>query len=252
MDGAQYLTKPVNESKMEENQENCSENDLIALSILDRRYIPSKLTSVAWEGFYFVGNEIKIVEATDLYGATVWPSALVLCYFLEKHGKQINIEDKHVLEIGAGTGLASIVACLLGAHVMATDLKDLIGNLQYNISRNTKLKCKHEPQVREMTWGFELEKSFPKSSLKIDYILAGDVVYDHPYLEELIATFDHLCQENTIIIWAMKFRKENRIKEKRFIEKFQKLFDMEVVYDFPSLTIQLYRAVRRKRIISSV
>ncbi|XP_053553060.1 protein-lysine methyltransferase METTL21E-like [Bombina bombina] len=117
MDGAQYLTKPVNESKMEENQENCSENDLIALSILDRRYIPSKLTSVAWEGFYFVGNEIKIVEATDLYGATVWPSALVLCYFLEKHGKQINIEDKHVLEIGAGTGLASIVACLLGYKI---------------------------------------------------------------------------------------------------------------------------------------
>ncbi|XP_053313588.1 protein-lysine methyltransferase METTL21E-like [Spea bombifrons] len=233
---------------MEYKQENRTEDDLIVPTILDRRYVPPTLTNVAWEGFSFAGHEIKIVEATDLYGATVWPSALVLCYFLENHGKHMQIEDKHIIEIGSGTGLVSIVASLLGGQVTATDLKDLIGNLQYNVHRNTKQKSKHVPQVMELTWAFDLEETFPKTSFQFDYILAADVVYNHPYLEELLATFDHLCKDHTTILWAMKFRKENTMIENRFINNFQKLFDMEVVYDFPSLNIKLYRAVRRSRI----
>ena len=45
------------------------------------------------------------------------------------------------------------VLCLPGAHVTATDLPELLGNLQYNISRNTKTKAKHLPQVKELSWG---------------------------------------------------------------------------------------------------
>ncbi|MEE6470780.1 hypothetical protein FKM82_009060 [Ascaphus truei] len=85
----------------------------MASSILERRFVPAFLTNVAWEGFNFAGHAIKIVEGIDLYGATVWPSALVLCYFLEKHGRQMYLEDKYIIEIGSGTGLVSIVACLL-------------------------------------------------------------------------------------------------------------------------------------------
>ncbi|KAM4795965.1 protein-lysine methyltransferase METTL21E-like [Rhinophrynus dorsalis] len=230
--------------------ENHNKEELTVSSILERRFIPARLGCVAWEGFNFAGHEIKIVESMDLYGATVWPSALVLCYFLETHGKQMHIEDKHVIEIGAGTGLVSVVACLLGAQVTATDLKDLLGNLQYNITRNTKQKCKHVPVVRELTWGSDLEKNFPKSSLQCDYILAADVVYHHPYLEELLVTFDHLCQDNTTILWVMRFREQNTERENEFLDKFQKLFDMDVVYDFPSLDIKLYRAVRRGTIMT--
>ncbi|KAE8625858.1 hypothetical protein XENTR_v10006416 [Xenopus tropicalis] len=170
--------------------------------------------------------------------------ALVLCYYLERHGKQLCLEDKHVIEIGAGTGLASVVACLLGAHVTATDLKELVGNLQYNVTRNTKQKCKHAPQVKELNWGLDLDKIFPKSSITFDYILAADVVYHHPYLEELLATFDHLCQDNTTILWVMRFREQSTSQANEFLAKFQKLFDMDVIYDFPSLDIKLYRAVR--------
>ncbi|XP_075446865.1 protein-lysine methyltransferase METTL21E-like [Ascaphus truei] len=230
---------------MTEKQENNNADDLIASSILERRFVPAFLTNVAWEGFNFAGHAIKIVEGIDLYGATVWPSALVLCYFLEKHGRQMYLEDKYIIEIGSGTGLVSIVACLLGAHITATDMQDLLGNLHHNIYQNTKLKCKHVPQVKELTWGIDLETKFPKSSLHFDYILAADVVYNHPYLEELLATFDHLCQGDTTIIWAMRFRQENTMQENTFLDKFQKLFDMNVVYNLPSLNIKLYEAVRR-------
>ncbi|KAG8452077.1 hypothetical protein GDO86_004028, partial [Hymenochirus boettgeri] len=223
--------------------------DLLASSILARRHVPPSLKNVTWEFFIFLGQEIKIVESTDFYGATVWPSALVLCYYLEKHEKQIFLEDKNVIEIGAGTGLASIVACLLGARVTATDMKDLLGNLQYNISWNTRDKCKHIPQVKELTWGFELETIFPKSSLKFDFILAADVVYHHSYLEELLATFDHLCQDDTTILWVMRFRQQTTKQTIEFLSKFQKLFDIDVIYNFPSLDIKLYRAVRCQRLV---
>lgn len=39
---------------------------------------------------------------------------VALCHFLENNQQQVNLMDKAVLEIGAGTGLLSIVASLLG------------------------------------------------------------------------------------------------------------------------------------------
>ncbi|XP_077872451.1 putative methyltransferase-like protein 21E isoform X3 [Ictidomys tridecemlineatus] len=170
--------------------------------------------------------------------------ALVLCYFLETNAKQYNMVDKNVIEIGAGTGLVSIVASLLGARVTATDLPELLGNLQYNISCNTKMKCKHLPQVKELSWGVALDRNFPRASSSFDYVLAADVVYAHPFLEDLLLTFDHLCKETTIVLWAMKFRLE---KENKFVDRFKELFDLEEVSSFPSLNIKLYKAVKKNR-----
>ncbi|XP_062959202.1 putative methyltransferase-like protein 21E isoform X2 [Cynocephalus volans] len=195
----------IDPEAQEETREDYDDKQVVT-EIMARCFIPPVMTATAWEGFHFVGHEIRITEATDCYGAVVWPSALVLCYFLETNAKQYNMVDKNVIEIGAGTGLVSIVASLLGAHVTATDLPELLGNLQYNIFRNTKMKCKHLPQVKELSWGVALDENFPRSSITFDYILAADVVYAHPFLEELLVTFDHLCRETTVILWVMKFR----------------------------------------------
>lgn len=138
----------------------------------------------------------------------------------------------------------STVLCFTGAYVTATDLPELLGNLQYNISRNTKMKCRHLPQVKELSWGIALDKNFPKSSNNFDYILAADVVYAHPFLEELLITFDHLCTETTIILWVMKFRLE---KENRFVDRFKELFDLEEISSLPSLNIKLYKAMKKNQ-----
>lgn len=42
------------------------------------------------------------------------PQALALSHYLDTHHEQLNLVDKAVLEIGAGTGLVSVVAALLG------------------------------------------------------------------------------------------------------------------------------------------
>jgi len=40
--------------------------------------------------------------------------ALALCSFLENHRQTVDLQGKEVLELGAGTGLVTIVASLLG------------------------------------------------------------------------------------------------------------------------------------------
>ncbi|XP_026234514.1 LOW QUALITY PROTEIN: methyltransferase like 21e [Anabas testudineus] len=215
----------------------------LAEAIMAHRFHPSVIGPETWEGYMFSDLEIRIKESTDLYGAVLWPSAMVLCHFLETNQDKFNLTDKNVIELGAGTGLITIVASLLGAKVTSTDLPEVLGNLQYNVIRNTKDRCKYVPLVTELIWGQEVEQRFPRATHCFDYILAADVVYAHPYLDELMDTFDHLCQENTQILWAMRFRLD---PENSFVDRFRQRFHLEELYDLPSLSIKLYRAWRRK------
>lgn len=112
---------------------------------LNRRNVwePSPFYSLGKETFFFTGQEISIRESLDSYGAVIWPGvrnlvcnsqlfrkckeliwpiyrffaftqAVALCKYLEKNREQIDLMDKAVLELGAGTGLVSIVTSLLG------------------------------------------------------------------------------------------------------------------------------------------
>ncbi|XP_056463616.1 methyltransferase like 21e [Gadus chalcogrammus] len=210
----------------------------LAASIMAHHSPPSLILNHVWEGFSFAGKQIRIKESTDLYGGVLWPSAIVLCHFLENNLDKYNMADKNVMELGAGTGLATIVSSLLGAKVTATDLPEILANLTYNVQRNTKDHCRYTPVVTELSWGQQLEERFPRSTHHYDYVLAADVVYHHPFLQELLETLEHLCQPGTQVLWAMRFRMDI---ENRFVERFQQRFSMELLYDLPSLNIKLYR-----------
>lgn len=43
--------------------------------------------------------------------------AMALCQYLEEHAEELNFQDAKILEIGAGPGLVSIVASILGLSV---------------------------------------------------------------------------------------------------------------------------------------
>ncbi|XP_056134720.1 methyltransferase like 21e [Lampris incognitus] len=234
--------KTTDESKT--GAEGTAGDEELAKAIMARHFRPSLIVTEAWEGYTFANLEIRIKESTDLYGAVLWPSALVLCHFLDTNRDKYNLTNKNVIELGAGTGLVTIVSSLLGAKVTSTDLPDVLGNLRYNVLRNTRERCQYTPSVTELTWGQELEQRFPRATHHFDYILAADVVYAHPFLDELMETFDHLCQEGTQILWAMRFRLD---PENSFVGRFQRRFNLEVLYDLPSLSIQLYRAWRKDK-----
>uniref|UniRef100_A0A8C1B7Y7 Methyltransferase like 21e n=1 Tax=Cyprinus carpio carpio TaxID=630221 RepID=A0A8C1B7Y7_CYPCA len=162
-----------------------------------RHFRASLIKTEAWEGYEFADMEIKITESTDCYGAVLWPSAMVLCHFLDTHREEYNLMDKNIIELGAGTGLGTIVTSVLGAKVTSTDLPDVLSNLRHNVNRNTRGRCRHEPCVTELSW--------------------GNMVYADPYLHKLMETFMHLSSDDTIILWAMRFRLD---PENSFVDTF--------------------------------
>ncbi|XP_067298413.1 uncharacterized protein [Pseudorasbora parva] len=204
-------------------------------------WVPSVLSSIGKELHYFAGHEIRIWESLDSFGSVIWPAALALCHYLESNRAAVDLLDKAVLEIGSGTGLVSIVASLLGAWVTATDLPEVLGNLRSNLSRNTRARCRYTPQVAELFWGKDLDKTFPQSVYRYDYILAADVVYHHDFLAELLATMRHFCQPGTTLIWANKTRFDSDLV---FLENFTKTFNTTLLAD--NGEVKIYSATMRE------
>ncbi|XP_062866486.1 uncharacterized protein LOC134329221 [Trichomycterus rosablanca] len=183
---------------------------------------------------YYAGYEIKVQESFDSHGAIIWPASLALCRYLDVNRETLDLTDKAVLEIGAGTGLVSIVASLLGSWVTATDLPDVLGNLRSNLCRNTRGRCRYTPQAAALLWGYNLEQTFPRSVYRYDYVLAADVVYHHDFLAELLATMRHFCQPGTTLIWANKIRFRSDLA---FIENMKQDFNIKLLDDTDGINI---------------
>lgn len=64
--------------------------------------------------YHFAGRPVRIEQSWAQLGvaAVVWDAALVLCAYLE--AGSVDLRDRAVIELGAGTGLLGIVAALLG------------------------------------------------------------------------------------------------------------------------------------------
>ncbi|XP_040192110.1 protein-lysine methyltransferase METTL21C [Rana temporaria] len=204
-----------------------------------KAWAPTIFSCFGKEHLWFAGYEIIIQESFEGYAGVIWPGAKALCYFLEENQDEFDLRNKKVLEIGSGTGLVSIVACILGAHVLATDLPDVLGNLRFNVARNTRGRSLHTPEVKELAWGQDLESNYPKITCAYDYILAADVVYHHTCLDHLLETMKHLCQPGTQLIWANKFRFNTDLD---FLAKFTESFQTEVLAEFPDLEVKIFKA----------
>merc|ERR1712133_136367 len=72
---------------------------------------------------------LNIYQATigDV-GHVVWDAALVLSKFMDTVylKETYSMNGKVVVELGAGTGIVSLLAAMLGATVYATDLEELV------------------------------------------------------------------------------------------------------------------------------
>ncbi|XP_017313590.1 uncharacterized protein LOC108259000 isoform X2 [Ictalurus punctatus] len=221
------------ETEEETEAEKRKEDDLSGVAC-QKAWVPTIYFNVSKEIHYYAGHEIRIYESLDSYGAVIWPAGLALCEYLDSNRRTINLQDKAVLELGAGTGLVSIVASLLGAWVTASDLPDVLGNLRFNLRRTTRGHCRYTPQVAALSWGYDLEETFPRNVYRYDYVLAADVVYHHDFLDELLATMRHFCQPGTTLIWANKIRFASDLV---FTENFTKTFNTTILADLGEIKI---------------
>lgn len=174
------------------------------------------------------GIQEKIVQLNNIS---------LLSLYQQRHG----LEMQMVIVLSSRKGnCGHITISLLGAQVTATDLPDILGNLQYNLLKNTLECTAHLPEVKELVWGEDLDQKFPRSNFYYDYVLASDVVYHHYFLDKLLATMVHLSQPGTVVLWANKFRFS---ADYDFLDKFKQVFDTTLVAEHSESSVKLFKGI---------
>ncbi|NXM57117.1 MT21A methyltransferase, partial [Illadopsis cleaveri] len=212
--------------------------------------------------FHFASRTIRLQQDWQRLGvaAVVWDAAVVLCAYLEMEG--IDLRDRSVIELGAGTGLLGIVVTLLGtkepvgvralystccleghdcAHVTITDRAAALEFLESNVQANLPPELRPRAMVKELTWGKDLD-NFPPGAF--DFILGADIVYLEETFAELLQTLEHLCSERTVILLSCRIRYERDLK---FLKMLRERFSVSEVHYDSSKDVHIYKAQRGSR-----
>uniref|UniRef100_A0A8C1GFW1 Methyltransferase like 21C n=1 Tax=Cyprinus carpio TaxID=7962 RepID=A0A8C1GFW1_CYPCA len=153
--------------------------------------------------------------------------------------EHVDLLDKAVLELGAGTGLVFTPLSPQGA--MATDLPDVC--------------CRYTPQVVALVWGQDVKRDFLSTIYNYNYVLCADVVYHHNFVEDLLITMQYFCKPGTTLLWANKthwlslfhlqwVRFQSYL---RFIENFKNVFNVTLLKEIPQEEIRIYQATDLKK-----
>ncbi|NXB16399.1 MT21A methyltransferase, partial [Rhagologus leucostigma] len=206
--------------------------------------------------FRFASRTIRLQQDWRRLGvaAVVWDAAVVLCAYLEMEG--IDLRDRSVIELGAGTGLLGIVVTLLGtkepagvralystccARVTITDRAAALEFLESNVQANLPPELRPRAVVKELTWGKDLD-NFPPGAF--DFILGADIVYLEETFAELLQTLEHLCSEQTVILLSCRIRYERDLK---FLKMLRERFSVYEVHYDSSKDVHIYKAQRGSR-----
>ena len=146
--------------------------------------------------------------------------------------------DKNVLELGSGTGAASIAIGLFsGARdVTATDHKSLLDLLQSNVRRN---QAQELVQVVELDWKLPLGIAVEEKLQNLDVLVMADVVYFESLHDAMLETLDRIVssvpeekRKNLELILVHRVRDAE--SETRFFKRLSERFALieEQVDDF--------------------
>ena len=163
------------------------------------------------------------VEGTYGTGATVWPAAMVLMKYLEKHAERL-LKDKRCVDLGSGTGITSFGAALLGAkQVICTDgepnvvklAKDNLDHVVEEIAQQAGVKVETSSggttsirgcpiHVQDYWWG----TGTISGGNHADVVLVADCVLPKLYpIGPLVDAIDELLQKpEAVAILSYEYR----------------------------------------------
>ena len=142
--------------------------------------------------------------------STVWEAPLLVRAYLtdprrfpaDSGGGGAPLAGLRVLELGAGTGIAGMVAAALGARVVLTDVPEALAQLQHNVDENWNAddadEARPRPTVCKLCWGEPL----PPSLGSFDLVLVADCVYDPKLYAPLARTLADIAptSETTVLL----------------------------------------------------
>jgi len=134
-------------------------------------------------------------------GFNVWDGALLLAHYLQLQESMAMLENRRVLELGAGCGVAGLTAAACGArHVTLTDLPDVLPLLESNVQRNQAALRLQEATTtvscQACDWFQPLPRELQHHSF--DVILVADCVWTQDLVAPLLAVLKQLTEEPTI------------------------------------------------------
>lgn len=147
------------------------------------------------------GCSLVVGESASGICGRVWDSALVLGRWLCR--AQAELSGVRALELGAGSGLAGIVAASLGARVLLTDLEEALPLLELNAAANAPL-CDAAPTAAPLEWGDAelhpacasfVSPAAPGTRQPPLWLLCSDVVYAPEAYAPLLATLRRLAPD---------------------------------------------------------
>uniref|UniRef100_A0A7S3JS38 Calmodulin-lysine N-methyltransferase n=1 Tax=Aureoumbra lagunensis TaxID=44058 RepID=A0A7S3JS38_9STRA len=159
------------------------------------------LRNLSWRQLYCGKNEY-IIELNDSRalkfiqhqqselqgigtGGTVWPAAHVLAKFLERYylcpeTNTSSMKDLSVLDLGAGTGVAGLVASALGAHVILCDIPQVLFLAETNFLKNKDF-IQGSIQICPFDWGQLSTTTTIVQKQAYDLILVSECVLPQLY-----------------------------------------------------------------------
>lgn len=156
-------------------------------------------------------------------GLQVWRGSLLLSDYILHHHSEFS--GKTVLEVGSGTGLASIIASFCGSKTISTDIgnSDILDLIQRNVKLNNDL-VKNDVSIRSLDFGDDVDKF--EYFVNVETIIAGDIIYDNDVTEKFVKFLCHLkakVKKKVSVIVAM---------EKRYVFTVADLDTVAPAYDF--------------------
>lgn len=175
------------------------------------KYVPpwQPLNMNAPESGIDVLEKPNVLAAGGFTGHRTWEAALRLATMLHSPSLVKHIVKKNVLELGAGTGLLSLLCANLGAkHVFATDGDpNSIVRLQRSIDRNC-FSASGTINAHQYIWGDDgdLPNIFFDT---IDTVVSADVTYDPTGIPDLVASLKTIYSANPGVFVIISATKRN-------------------------------------------
>jgi predicted nicotinamide N-methyase len=152
----------------------------------------------------FIKSHYKQNQADFPYWSQIWPAAIGLCGFLEKH--QALLHDKNVLELAAGLGLPSLLAAKYCKTITMSDyLPEPVELMQSSISHN---------QFSNATACILNWNELPET-ISADVLLLSDINYEPAVFETVFSVIRRFINNGAMVILSTP----QRLMAKPFIER---------------------------------
>ncbi|KAI8782624.1 protein N-lysine methyltransferase METTL21A [Biomphalaria glabrata] len=214
------------------NSEVMTTTTSLAVVLYDEdKILPHELTS---RTFYLADEKFVIEQNWQGVGvaAVVWDSAVVLGEYLQDHRHLI--QGKKVLELGAGTGLAGMVAAALGADVIVTERESAMPHLTSTVLANSPNRKHWKIKASVLDWTQPIHY---KTYSDVDVVLGADIIYIEETFNDLLKVLMSLTHNRIVqVLLSCKIRYD---RDRNFLKMMEEHFSINEIYEDHSRHIKI-------------